>query len=409
MERGRYVVRTTVLQVRPSQTTSTRIPAFPSTSHNLFPQIGESWNAWSSADKKMFQSFAVLSALLLIPVFPNPAILISAVCAFVLLALQFIAVRSITRRRRALISSLALLSSPLMLVMAHLELPDLPASLALSTSMLLFAVAIIKKITVILPFAYLCSAVVAIAIGPLALAITLASVFTYSTVTAITVRHLLASLAGAKLFHGSILTGAVLVPYSVINGFPVDVPLTSPPWWFAAICLCLGCMPWTLFPLAVPQMLRHILAHRANLTQGSKLVLFACIWLTATLVTLAIHPAESVTFLLAGSPAVAIIAAAIFDMLLRKADVRPTKVASALLIALGAFAVAYFIKTEQVIQHLPVFVAVTATSFALSFVWVLSRQRKDREALWHFVTCAVIGFGCIVPISIYYFAGHLAR
>lgn len=350
----------------------------------------------------MFKSLGILFAMVLLPLSGSKAGLLSAACALILLCVQLLAVRCITRRRRALLASLLLLSSPLFLSVAHLEVPDLPPAMFLSSAMLLFAVVLIKDVRWLLPFAYLCSAAVAVAIGPLALMTIMSCLVAYCGIRSKTVRQFWMSIIGLRLPEGLILIAMALLPGWMQNSGPV-APLSNPPWWFAALCLVLGCMPWTFFAGGAARMTYKLLTDRAHLTAGSQLVLFAGTWLITTMVTLALNPHESVTYLLSASPAFAIIVASVIDVLLRCKKLAILWVPAAFLTLMGLSYISVIVKTTPSIADAHVFsllFAIGATILAMLFTVMGQIGKAPRAALWHMVTCTVIGFGAIVPLTI---------
>lgn len=264
---------------------------------------------WAKADSRTLRSLCLLAAVLLLPISLSPAVAVSAVAALGVIALQYLVVRAVSTRRRALLSSLILLSSPILLVLAHVDLQEL------------------------------C----------------------------------------------------------------VDAPVVQPPRWFPSACLGFGCMPWTCFPVAMWRALKRMVVRHQTLTRSSKLVLFAMVWLVATVGLLTIWTSAAATLLLAAAPAAAIICGALVDTCLRRGYGSPAKLAAWSLIGLCAVAIAYLFHEGEMLDKLPVTATIAFIALGMARTVRMIRIQQQRKAIWNMITVVVIGLGCLVPVSIYYF------
>lgn len=264
---------------------------------------------WTNADLRTLRSLALLTLVLLIPVSLSPAVALSAFGAFAVVALQFLVVRAVSTRRRALLSSLVLLSSPILLVLAHFDLQEL------------------------------C----------------------------------------------------------------MDAPVVEPPRWFPCACLSVGCMPWTCFPIAMWTSLKRMVSKHKTLTRSSKLVLFAAGWLVGIVGLLTIWTSAAATLLLAAAPAAAIICGALVDTCLRRNNGSPVKFAAWTTITVCSIAIAYLFHEGQLLDKLPITGTIAFIALGMARTVRMIRIEQQRKAIWNMVTVIVIGLGCLVPVSMYYF------
>lgn len=243
--------------------------------------------------------------------------------------------KQILSRRQAFLSSLALLASPLFIVVGRTSLSDEPLSLFLTTALLSFAVASIKKNYRFLIPAYAALGVAILLKGP-----PLTLIFT----GLILVGYLLLSYrakffgAGLKLrpIKGLIGAAVIALPYYIWAHIGTSGEFTTnfflrqnlgraagtvnhvrPFWWYAPVLMA-GVFPWSAMLLFGGRYFKKILWASERATTGRReLLKFACCWSVLGFLFFSAVPTKLETYIVPILPAIALLIGNFLDVLIR--------------------------------------------------------------------------------------------
>ena len=259
----------------------------------------------------------------------------SALCGIVEVVVLFILSSQLLTRRQAFLCSLVLAATPLFIVVGRTSLSDEPLSLFLTTSLLSFAVASIKKSNVYLIPAYAALGVAILLKGP-----PLAMVLT----GLVLVGYLIWSRHGAflrdalRLHPIAGLAGALVIaaPYYLwahvgTNGeFTTNFFLRQnlgraagtvnhvrPFWWYFPIVFG-GTFPWSISLVLAWKYLKKVaLSKFEHSTRRQELLKFAIAWVALGFVFFSAVPTKLETYIVPILPALAIITGCFLDVLVR--------------------------------------------------------------------------------------------
>jgi 4-amino-4-deoxy-L-arabinose transferase-like glycosyltransferase len=259
----------------------------------------------------------------------------SALCGIVEVVVLFILSSQLLTRRQAFLCSLVLAATPLFIVVGRTSLSDEPLSLFLTTCLLSFAVASIKKSNIYLIPAYAALGVAILLKGP-----PLAMVLT----GLVLVGYLIWSRHGAfirdalRLHPIAGLAGAFVIaaPYYVwahvgTNGeFTTNFFLRQnlgraagtvnhvrPFWWYFPIVFG-GTFPWSISLLFAWKYLRKVaLSKFEHSTRRQELLKFAIAWVVLGFAFFSAVPTKLETYIVPILPALAIITGCFLDVLVR--------------------------------------------------------------------------------------------
>jgi 4-amino-4-deoxy-L-arabinose transferase-like glycosyltransferase len=259
----------------------------------------------------------------------------SALSSIVEVVVLFILSSQLLTRRQAFLCSLVLAATPLFIVVGRTSLSDEPLSLFLTTCLLSFAVASIKKSSVFLIPAYAALGVAILLKGP-----PLAMVLTGLVVGGYLIwsRHGAFLRDALKLHPLAGLAGAFVIaaPYYIWAHLGTNGEFTTnfflrqnlgraagtvnhvrPFWWYFPIVFG-GTFPWSISLLFARKYLRKVALSKFNQsTQRQELLKFAIAWVVLGFVFFSAVPTKLETYIVPILPALAILAGCFLDVLVR--------------------------------------------------------------------------------------------
>jgi 4-amino-4-deoxy-L-arabinose transferase-like glycosyltransferase len=259
----------------------------------------------------------------------------AALCGIAEVVVLFVLTSQLLTRRQAFLSSLVLAATPLFVVVGRTSLSDEPLSLFLTTSLLSFAIASIKKSTVFLIPAYAALGVAILLKGP-----PLSMVLTALVVGG----YLLWSRHGAFLrdalklrpIVGLIGAFVIAAPYYIWAHLGTNGEFTTnfflrqnlgraagtvnhvrPFWWYFPIVLG-GTFPWSISLLFAGRYLKKVaLSKFPHSTRRQELLKFAITWFVLGFAFFSAVPTKLETYIVPILPALAIVAGCFLDVLVR--------------------------------------------------------------------------------------------
>lgn len=259
----------------------------------------------------------------------------SALCGILEVVALFILSSQLLSGRQAFLSGLVLAAMPLFIVVGRTSLSDEPLSLFLTTSLLSFAVASIKKSMLFLLPAYAALGVAILLKGPpLALVLTglvLVGYFIWSRhgqfFRDALALHPIAGLAGAFVIaapyyiwahigtNGEFTTNFFL--RQNLGRAAGTVNHVRPFWWYLPIVFG-GTFPWSISLLFAWKYFRRVALSNFELsTRRQELLKFAIAWIVLGFVFFSAVPTKLETYIVPILPALAIVAGCFLDVLAR--------------------------------------------------------------------------------------------
>lgn len=336
--------------------------------------------------------------------------------------LLFACSRQLLTRRQAFLSALVLLASPLFIIVGRTSLSDEPLSLFLTTSLLSFALASIKKSKLFLVPAYIGLGLAILLKGPpLALILTGLVLTGYLLLT----ERLKFFSAAFQLqpIGGLLAAAAIALPYYLWAHIGTGGEFTTnfflrqnlgraagtvnhvrPFWWYAPI-LFLGVFPWSIALLASYRFLKKVLLIAPeHCTRRQKLEKFACCWAVLGFLFFSAVPTKLETYIVPILPAIAILSGCFLDLLLRA---RQSKLSRAVLSICLVLAATMVVASPVVIKltldkqgaFVPVqIVACVALLAGCAFGFFKLRKRQLEASTYALLGTTIAYFAVFIPL-----------
>jgi len=381
----------------------------------------------------------------------------SALCAIALVPLTYWFCRRFIGRRAAVLAAVCLVSSPLYAVIGHLALTDMPLTFFVAISIMgLFSQLVSKCAISFIPsssllsqacmhshrssanvglpkptipgfgpalwIAYICLGLGFLLKGPIGLGFPVLVIGSYLVVTyRLSGSAWLSALARLHLLPGVVITALVALPWYAAVTIATNGEFLSAfflgqnleriaghtvhrnPVWYYLPYIAGGFTPWIAVLLLVPGIFLHPLLKRPEtISQRQKLTLLAIIWAGLLFILLSLIPTKLSTYILPVFPALAILAGAAIDTIIRLRKSRALAIVFALLIIAGVcmlIALRYFAPPGG--GHFVIMLSIGSlllAGFAIGLA--LSMRGYTRAPAYIISFCAVFGCMIMVPVGL---------
>lgn len=258
----------------------------------------------------------------------------SALSGIIMILLTYIFALKRINRRTALLSSLILCSSLLFLIVGHVALSDEPLSMLFTAAMLISGCGLAGNRSVNLS-AYIFLALAILCKGPIAVILAGGSIALYLLVINRTFSEFVSSLFKLKLVHGIFIVLLICVPYYCLAHATTNGAFSEQfffrqnlgrlqgkvnhlePIWFYLPVFFGGYFPWSVYFILSISWLRGYWKRRFSLTHRQKFILFCLCWFLFVAVLFTLVPTRLATYIVPFSSAFSIIVGAFFDLLIR--------------------------------------------------------------------------------------------
>ena len=344
----------------------------------------------------------------------------SALCGTLLVLGTFVFSRQFVSKRASFLASIALLSSPLFLVVGHFALTDMPLALLVSASAaLLFSALKTNRHYLVYP-AYVIAGLAVLQKGPIGLFLIGIGLFLYLIVTSRTPKEFFKSVFSLNPFIGLAIVLVVSLPWYVGESIITKGAFLQEffgrqtfsrisgtldhllPFWFYIPIVLAGTFPWSLFVLGTGKQVIGRFKKRFTENKPAALSTF-CLFSSATIfIFFSLVPSKLPTYIIPVLPSAAVLTGIYLDTLLRSNKAKAIFWTAPVLLALAA--IIPFVGFSKFAHEATPFIPLAAVGVALILSWiaylVLLAKSKLQTAITLLATSTLIAVAICVPVSL---------
>ncbi len=348
----------------------------------------------------------------------------AALSAATLITLSYPFNRQYLRRRAALLSTLVLASSALVLLIGHVAVTDMPLCLLFSTSVACLFLTITKNISFTKWLAYITLGVAVLCKGPMAGVLVFVSLFAYVGFTSRSVSAAWQSVKKLQLIYGALIVAAISLPWFIAVTIATNgefyqeffirqnigralgtVNHQAGPFYYVPVYLA-GFFPWSIYLLAfIPAIVAVIKRARLKcreMSHRSQLIILSALIAAWMYPFFTVVSAKLPTYILPMFPAMAILVGTSMDLALRRNKTMVmTVITTALTVIMGAASIIAPMKVGG-LHGYEAAVAAAGLCVTVAFLTssVLFWRKQNALAVWHLSIASVIVGAVLVPVGL---------
>lgn len=344
----------------------------------------------------------------------------SALCAIATVALLYALLRQVLNRRLSCFSALVLASTPLFAVVGHVALTDMPLTFFVTAANLLFLIALIKGQSRWALPAYVAMALAVLCKGPMALAIVLCCVGGYLLATCSSMAQFWLRIRSIHPLLGAFIFLDLVIPWFLFEHFATkgeftkyffiqqnigriagNLPSHAYPWWFYLPFLLGGFLPWSLFLIHAPILVRNW-KRKSHMRSRDAILLASCFWFVGLLVLLFLASSKLPSYLLPLAPPSAIIVAILLDTTIRlgKRDYLLWTAPVLLLFSSAVIPIAPMAMKNSPEMILPTCICLVFVCIGFVVYLTALIMSKIRRAVYVLFYCCIFSCTFFVPVSL---------
>ncbi|MBX9878353.1 MAG: glycosyltransferase family 39 protein [Candidatus Obscuribacterales bacterium] len=348
----------------------------------------------------------------------------AALSATALITLSYPLNRQYLRRRAALLSTLVLASSALVLLIGHIAVTDMPLCLLFSMTVACLFLTITKNIGWTKWLAYVALGIAVLCKGPMAGVLVFVSLFAYIGFTSRSISAAWQSVRKLQLIYGALIVAAISLPWFIAVTIATNgefyqeffirqnigralgtVNHQAGPLYYVPVYLG-GFFPWSIYLLAfIPSIIAAVKRARLKcreMSMRSQLIVLSALIAAWMYPFFTIVSAKLTTYILPMFPAMAILVGTSMDLALRR---NKTKLMAVIAAALTAVMGVASIVAPMKVGGLHGYEAVLAAAglcITMAFLTctVLFLRKQNAFAVWQLSISSVIVGAVLVPLGL---------
>lgn len=348
----------------------------------------------------------------------------AALSATALTILSYPFNRQYLRRRAALLSTLVLASSALVLLIGHIAVTDMPLCLLFSATVACLFLTITKNISWIKWLGYIALGIAVLCKGPMAGVLVFVSLFAYIGFTSRSVNSAWQAVKKLQLIYGALIVAAISLPWFIAVTIATNgefyqeffirqnigralgtVNHQAGPLYYVPVYLG-GFFPWSIYLLSfIPAIVAVVKRARLKcreMSLRSQLIVLSALTAAWMYPFFTIVSAKLTTYILPMFPAMAILVGTSMDLSLRRNKTKPMMVVTAVLtVIMGAASIIAPMKVGGLHGYEAV---VAAAGFCITIVLltstVLFLRKQNALAVWQLSLASVVVGAVLVPIGL---------